>query len=230
MNLTGNFELNTEGTDYFVGDLHGTYDLFMAKLEEINFNPETDRMFSVGDLIDRGPKSLECVKLLEKPWFHCVLGNHEEFLLMGLNGRSEATWFANGGGWILEDFSPIYNLKDEEGIYNRLVKLQKLVDQKCYQFLTVETVYGKVGVIHADSKPNWNDNNEQSRELNLWGRTKITTKNRSRIENIDYVVCGHTPRSKPVRLGNVIYIDTGAYWDQILTVMTIDEIVNVEQI
>lgn len=68
---------NNEGKDYIVGDLHGNYYLLEEALKKINFNKEKDRLFSVGDLVDRGPNVYECLKLLDEPWFFAVKGNHE---------------------------------------------------------------------------------------------------------------------------------------------------------
>ena len=46
---------NTQGRDFLIGDLHGYYQALMQALEEVAFDPDTDRLISVGDLIDRGP-------------------------------------------------------------------------------------------------------------------------------------------------------------------------------
>jgi Calcineurin-like phosphoesterase len=75
-------EANIDGRDFVVGDLHGCFDELGFLLKHIKFNPTTDRLFSTGDLMDRGPKSLECVSLLNKTWFYPVLGNHEDILLI----------------------------------------------------------------------------------------------------------------------------------------------------
>ena len=40
---------------YFVGDIHGAYDLLMKGLKEVGFNKDKDYLICVGDLIDRGP-------------------------------------------------------------------------------------------------------------------------------------------------------------------------------
>jgi len=69
--------LNEKGKDYIVGDLHGNYYLLLEALKKINFDPDKDRLFSVGDLVDRGPNVYECLKLLDEPWFFAVKGNHE---------------------------------------------------------------------------------------------------------------------------------------------------------
>jgi serine/threonine protein phosphatase 1 len=72
---------NYQGKDYVVGDLHGCYDLLQRVLNEVDFNQTRDRLFSVGDLIDRGSDSLACLQLLAEPWFYAVKGNHEDLML-----------------------------------------------------------------------------------------------------------------------------------------------------
>ena len=52
---------NALGKDYVVGDLHGCFDLLQRLLHEVEFNKVTDRLFSVGDLIDRGQDSFKCM-------------------------------------------------------------------------------------------------------------------------------------------------------------------------
>jgi len=205
------FAQNLKGTDYFVGDLHGMYDLFMAKLAEIDFDFDNDRMFCVGDLQDRGPDSVKCIELLNKSWFHCALGNHEE-MMHGSEGLY--CWMRNGGIWSLG----IDNLND----------LKDLVRDKCYQFFEVIIFFeGQkriIGVVHAESELDWNhNNNNNSMHINTWARTKIRG-NTDNIKNIDRVVVGHTPLKKVVRLGNVVYIDTGAYYTNNLTVMTAEQV------
>lgn len=63
--------------------------LLMAKLRHCHFDPWQDLLVSVGDVIDRGPDSLRCLKLLRKSWIVAVRGNHEQMgldaLAMGSN-------------------------------------------------------------------------------------------------------------------------------------------------
>ena len=102
-------EKNVRGNDYVIGDLHGCYDMFLQLLEVIKFNPDKDRMFSVGDLIDRGPKSLDCLRLTSEDWFHSVFANHEEMMLHAF-GKGESwydsfvaqNWEHAGGVWGLQ--------------------------------------------------------------------------------------------------------------------------------
>ena len=72
---------NPAGKDYVIGDLHGCYELLERLLDAVAFDKSKDRLFSVGDLIDRGPDSLRCLELLFEPWFFAVQGNHELMLI-----------------------------------------------------------------------------------------------------------------------------------------------------
>ena len=58
---------NNNGYDYVIGDLHGCYALLEKLLKQVNFDSRGDRLFSVGDIVDRGESSFECLKLLSKP-------------------------------------------------------------------------------------------------------------------------------------------------------------------
>lgn len=99
------FPANLNGRDFVVGDLHGHRALLERALKHQGFDPRCDRVFSVGDLIDRGPESLASLELLAKPWFHAVLGNHELMLLHYLGAYRSRLHsrkaFADGGGqWV----------------------------------------------------------------------------------------------------------------------------------
>lgn len=73
---------------YAIGDIHGCFRTLQALLERINFDPARDRIWLVGDLVNRGRHSLEVLR-----WAYslgerctCVLGNHDLFLLAKARG------------------------------------------------------------------------------------------------------------------------------------------------
>jgi serine/threonine protein phosphatase 1 len=69
---------NTQGRDFVVGDIHGMTSLLGKILQHVEFDKTKDRLLSVGDLVDRGHDNFGALKLLDQPWFHAVLGNHED--------------------------------------------------------------------------------------------------------------------------------------------------------
>jgi len=70
-------------TTYVVGDIQGCFEPFERLLARVAFNPDKDRIWSVGDLVNRGPDNLRTLR-----WFYehrdnvtLVLGNHDLHLL-----------------------------------------------------------------------------------------------------------------------------------------------------
>lgn len=62
---------------YVISDLHGQFDALIKLLDKIEFGYD-DELYILGDVIDRGPKSLECVKwIMEQDNILTLLGNHE---------------------------------------------------------------------------------------------------------------------------------------------------------
>ena len=139
MKLVKTLAPNVRGRDFVVGDLHGCFEQFEVFRAFIKFDRIKDRMFSVGDLVDRGPDSLACLTLLHEPWFHAVKGNHEElmqdYLLGGPTGN---WWFPNGGNW--------WNKlsQEEKAIVN------DLVENKVVRLPLMITVEGQFHVLHAE--------------------------------------------------------------------------------
>jgi len=76
---------------YAVGDLQGCLQPLQCLLEEVGFEPSKDRLWLVGDLINRGPASLACLRFIYqmRSSIHCVLGNHDLHLLAVARGHRQ---------------------------------------------------------------------------------------------------------------------------------------------
>lgn len=209
------FGRNTLGRDLITGDIHGMFGRLQVHLDELGFDESRDRLFAVGDLVDRGPDSEAALEWLAKPWFHSVLGNHEEMCLRwGLFRVEPFEYRAHGGGWALD--MPHERLMDYVEAFDKLPILIEL-----------ETAGGTVGLVHAEIPTStWQETvelleggydvqvNNEVRYSCLWDRSRFDTAIASNkawvIGGIANVVSGHSPVRTPSRMANVLLIDTGA--------------------
>ncbi|MCY1411742.1 Serine/threonine-protein phosphatase 1 [compost metagenome] len=218
MSLIRHIERNTIGRDFAVGDIHGYFTLLQAALDAVKFDPARDRLFSVGDLVDRGPESDQVLDWLTRPWFFSVQGNHEDIVARYVRERhiGAGHYLALGGAWLMG----LPTLEQQE-IAAQLADLPVAIE--------VETEGGLVGLVHADCPvPSWPmlraalcslgapdvvhaDLLSHIVAMCQWSRTRIDTSDKSEVDGIRAVVVGHTPVRRPVLLGNVYHIDTGAW-------------------
>ncbi|QHA81903.1 phosphoprotein phosphatase [Pseudomonas mediterranea] len=215
MNTIKTFAPNKNGRDFVVGDIHGHFKLLKTLLVHANFDAGRDRVFSVGDLIDRGPDSLEVMNWLAEPWFHAVRGNHEQMLIDCVSGQGDiARHTRNGGAWLYE-----LAATTQHELSNALQKLPLIIE--------VDLVEGgKIGIVHAEAPLLQDDGdwqtakdalsghfgeNSRHRALQtaLYARGKIEQQNNDPIRGISRLYVGHSTVSSVTRLGNVVYIDTG---------------------
>jgi bis(5'-nucleosyl)-tetraphosphatase (symmetrical) len=73
---------------YAMGDVQGCYKEFRSLLKEIAFDPKKDKLWVAGDLVNRGPASLEVLRWVfdNQTAVRCVLGNHDLHLLAVADG------------------------------------------------------------------------------------------------------------------------------------------------
>ncbi|MFA6302560.1 MAG: symmetrical bis(5'-nucleosyl)-tetraphosphatase, partial [Legionella sp.] len=126
--------------DYAIGDVQGCYDPLQRLLELIDFNEREDRLWFVGDLVNRGPASLAVLRFIRAlPLVpNITLGNHDLHLLGTL--FSDKPWRGHD-----DTLVEILEAEDAEEIGHWLRKQSIL----CY------SPELKVVVCHAGIGPFW---------------------------------------------------------------------------
>lgn len=226
-------EKNTKGKDYIVGDLHGCYDELQRLLTHVNFDFDNgDRLFSVGDLIDRGPDSVKCIQLIGQDYFHGVRGNHEDMMILSLlpiNKFCMSQWFANGGEWILDidtDTISAYTLAEEVNKLPLVIVVGAEDPATRFNIVHSEIITKYTGTsmstFISDDMLDYLQFDDNQTDSILWGRTLFSTVLRSEQalhrtgyirgqEQLSLTYCGHTIVPHPTRVGSHLNIDTGGY-------------------
>lgn len=202
--------------NYVMSDLHGCYDSFLLMLETINLTND-DTLYILGDVIDRGDKSLEIIDyIVSKPNIVWLKGNHEEFLIDSVETKDSQLWFINGGYTTFQQIT----YKGGETYLNQLYEYIKK--------LPVIKIVGEYILVHAGIDiPDNTDGLDieklialQDKDTMLWSRKHINNE----CNFLNYkVVCGHTPvqtimKSKEdvriIHRKGYIYIDCGCVYKQ----------------
>lgn len=207
------FDANAVGRDFAVGDIHGHFTRLQSTLDAVDFDPTVDRLFSVGDLVDRGPQSPLALEWLANPWFFAIQGNHEALAISHVQGEplDYRMYRASGGGWFL-DLTPDLQAQFAACFAQLPIALQ------------VDTAQGLIGLVHADCPlPAWHLLRatlqghlpaQPRTELSCqWSRERLKMRDYSGIPDLRALIVGHTPVPRPQVLGNVLHIDTGGWRD-----------------
>ena len=220
-----------------VGDVHGQFDMLQRALAIAEYNEHRDIMIGVGDLIDRGPQSVEVVRFFDSSARRfCTMGNHEANLLEAGGVATEAhAWCANGGDWAKRA-----DPQDLSYCYKALSGLPIGIE------LVLDSPKSRIGILHAEVPVgmSWKDiqNLDIDRDdfrsiasltIDEWLRGRYRIKfiamaqalsgeldsaaavgpEVAITQGIDLVISGHSimRRRRPFRAGNQLWIDTGAF-------------------
>lgn len=201
------YRKNMIGIDYFVGDIHGAYETLIQELVRIKFDFDKDRLFSVGDIINKGSHSFDCAMLLKKKWFKSIMGNHEFMFQSYYKNRHMINELSeHGGGWVA-------NQKESD-----LKKIYDLFNSKLSLSATVKTKDGSVGIVHASCPQKWSylemypptaEIQTTLRDFCLWDFNQGSSPSDCDVvSDIDAIVSGHISTRSIIKKGNHLWIDT----------------------
>ncbi|MGI9222043.1 MAG: symmetrical bis(5'-nucleosyl)-tetraphosphatase [Woeseiaceae bacterium] len=126
---------------YAIGDIQGCYDPFRHLLDELAFDPDVDTLWLVGDLVNRGPKSLKTLRFVKSLGDSAVtvLGNHDLHLLALTAGKVSGQ----------RRFGSLYNVISSK-------HCDELVDWLRHRPLAHYDKSLDTLLVHAGTLPSWN--------------------------------------------------------------------------
>jgi bis(5'-nucleosyl)-tetraphosphatase (symmetrical) len=124
---------------YAIGDVQGCYAELRHLLDSLRFDPAKDRLWFVGDLVNRGPESLECLRFVKSLGDSAIvtLGNHDLSLLMMLAGTKQLTVHHTTG--------EVLRAPDRDGLFDWLRRRPLLHHDPGLDYV----------MIHAGLPPQW---------------------------------------------------------------------------
>ncbi|MFK7730544.1 MAG: symmetrical bis(5'-nucleosyl)-tetraphosphatase [Pseudomonadales bacterium] len=134
-----------------IGDLQGCFDSLKCLLKQIHFNIDKDQLWVAGDLVNRGPDSLNTLRYLFERRDNCriVLGNHDLHMLAVAAGARKKNK--------KDTFADVLNATDSDTLLSWL-QSQKLlqVDEEA-----------KVAMVHAGIPPIWTIDEAKARAVEV---------------------------------------------------------------
>lgn len=124
---------------YVIGDVQGCFDELKLLLKRIRFSPAKDELWFAGDLVNRGPKSLEVLRFVKSLGDRAVsvLGNHDLHLL--------ATVSTGGSFKRQSSLSPVLDATDCEELIEWLCRRPLMHADSCTGYC----------LVHAGLPPQW---------------------------------------------------------------------------
>ena len=122
---------------YAIGDLQGSYSSLQRLIEKTGFDANVDRLWFVGDLVNRGAESLQCLRYVRSLGDRAVtvLGNHDLHLLCVAHGATRSR--KN------DTLQPILDAEDRDELLSWL------------QHRALLHVEGEYVLVHAGLLPQW---------------------------------------------------------------------------
>ncbi len=209
---------------YVCSDLHGQYSTYEEIIKKLK---NTDKLYVLGDVIDRGPDGIkilqDIMKNKEKGQIEFIVGNHEIMMMKSLffNDKKESeNWEQNNGGDVTKQaFERL--TQDEQ---NKIKEF--ILDSYVYKNININSQ--QIHMVHAKAIQPENEIEDKTvRELlkegkmdmieeAVWCRDNSGTENKNIAKKGTFTIIGHTPTdSKMIEYKNgYLNIDCGAAYEE----------------
>lgn len=214
---------------FLIGDIHGEYDKFVNCLNHVGFDFNNDQLIQLGDVVDRGPKSFECVELLLNiKNLIAIRGNHDMCWYQSIVTGNQNVLYNQGGRQTYESY---YNNCNEDVERNiPFTHVQFFKNQLDYYIDNENNCF-----VHGGFDPNNSIAHEEDPNILYWDRhlwqlaMKLQQQGKSlpMVDTFKMIYIGHSPTTYygskiPLKACNMINIDTGCGKGGLLTIYNLE--------
>lgn len=231
---------------FVMGDIHGDVEKLKAVLKAVNFDYEKDELIQLGDIVDRGLYSYECVEeLLKIKNLIAIKGNHDSCFYDSIKFGNPNVLFNQGGKETLQSY--IKNCNPEKEIFFKFSGYHTDFDYDDYPITHVNFFANQKNYyldqennffVHGGFNRHKLIEEETDQEIFYWDRDFfLAAKSYASMKQNTYpfkiknnfkeVFIGHTPttyfgETTPIHVANVWNLDTGCGKGGLLTIMNIE--------
>ncbi|MGM9949122.1 MAG: polynucleotide kinase-phosphatase [Lysinibacillus sp.] len=219
-----------------IGDIHGCFDEMMALIHKLDYekqgelyiHPQGRRLLSVGDIMSRGPKSMETMLF----WLRQVEAG-ESFMVDSNHGWKIARWLQgqkvtlqHGDEHVAQEFEEYENTYGKEAAETLKKRFANMLLTSPSHYILTRNNIRKVVVVHAGISDRYiGKDSKRIRDFCRYGEVQGMDANGKPLrgdwfmdhKTSELIVWGHEPKPKPFKANRTINIDQGVVFGGQLT-------------
>jgi polynucleotide kinase-phosphatase len=221
----------------FIGDVHGCYDEFMELLSKLGYqeneegyyiHPEGRKILSLGDVVSRGPKSIETLKFFQrhvaKGHAYMIDSNHGWKIARWLDGKNVK--MAHGDENVAAEFEEYERKYGGEAAEELKAQIKELLLQAKSHYIIRKNEVNTVVAVHAGIKDHYiGKQSPRISDFCRYGDSEGLDENGKPIrkdwsvshKSSELILWGHDPKPQPLLVNNTLNIDQGVVFGGSLT-------------
>nr|WP_263326332.1 polynucleotide kinase-phosphatase [Neobacillus sp. Marseille-Q6967] len=221
----------------FIGDIHGCYEEFLELLAKLGYqeneqgyyiHPEGRKLLSLGDMLSRGPRSLEALQFFQK---HVAAGlaymidsNHGWKIARWLDGKNVK--LAHGDENVKEEFEEYERQFGEEATLTLKEQMKSLLLESKSHYIIQKNGVNVAVAVHAGIRDHYiGKESQRISDFCRYGDTNGLDENGKPIrkdwtlghKSSELILWGHDPKPQPLLVNNTLNIDQGVVFGGSLT-------------